>query len=166
MSDSESSSRSDTPRSDASDVEDLLGRQSFAFGREPRFSAEELASRSAQLTETEARDAEPVADALDDVLFGWPPESRVGNTNWCECGGKCSPMPNRLDCLCCQDAAVTLELVRANHVSCVTELTDYEIVILHRGVLSTALRGYFEMKKQPLKPTEEPDNRYVIGSTP
>ena len=32
----------------------------------------------------------------------WQPESRVGNTNWCECGA-CLQMSSHFSCKCCQD---------------------------------------------------------------
>jgi len=68
-------------------------------------------------------------------------------------------MSNRLDCICCADAALTLDLTRGSGVACVTKITDFDILILHKGVLTIALRGYFEMRKQPMPVGEEPDNK-------
>ena len=151
MADSESSSPG------LSAVEDMETPQPdmFGYGREPRYTAEELTERSLE-------DAEAVEEeAIQEPDYLWRPASRVGNTNWCDCS-KCSPMPNRLDCLCCQDAAVTLELAKGCAVSCVVDTPDFPVVVLHKAVLTTALRGYFEMKKQPMSVTEQPDNRYVF----
>ncbi|XP_065195099.1 P2X purinoceptor 7-like [Sycon ciliatum] len=157
MSDSEHSSVSSNEGSDAEASEDdQQPTAAYGWGREPRYSAEELASR---VVNVEEEDASAAASDMIEEEYAWPPVSRVGNTDWCECGQKCTAMPNRLECLCCQDAAVTVELVRRYDVSCITDLADYDIVILHRGVLSTALRGYFDMRKQPMPVTEEPDNR-------
>lgn len=129
--------------------EDMLG-----YGREPKFSADELAGQP-EVLESDG-DAELPEGAEADFL--WPPASRVGNRDWCECG-ECIVMPVRLDCLCCQDAAVTVESTRANNVGCVTATADFATVVLHKAVLTTALRGYFEMKRQPMPPKEQPDNR-------
>ncbi|XP_065191770.1 P2X purinoceptor 7-like [Sycon ciliatum] len=94
--------------------------------------------------------------AVGDVL--WPPLNRLGNTEWCDCS-KCRAMPERLDCICCQDAAITLERTREHGVRCVAEIPDFETVVLHQQVLATAWRGYFEMKQQPKQLSDEPDNR-------
>lgn len=160
----ERSSCVDSPSSDVLEISNTTtgNYNLFGFGKELRYSAEELASRTENASETNAEAEPAVGDDAEDLLFAWPPQSRVGNTRWWECGSKFAVMANRLDCLCCQDAAVTLELVRTHNVSCVTEVPDFGVVILHKGVLTTALRGYFEMRKEPLKPTEEPDNRYVL----
>lgn len=106
-----------------------------------------------QLDEFEA----PGAASIDDVL--WSPANRVGNTEWCECG-QCAAMANRFDCQCCHDAAITLELTRANGdgCSCVTQIPDFEgNILLHQRVLLLALQGYFET--WPVLQTDQPDNR-------
>ena len=88
----------------------------------------------------------------------WPPESRLQNLEWCECS-ECTIQETRLDCICCRDAALTLDMTQRNGVACVTKISDFDILMLHRGVLTLALRGYFEMRKQPMAVGEVPDNK-------
>eukprot|EP00117_Sycon_ciliatum_P000100 scpid100101/ scgid6300/ len=139
----------------ASDDGDMPDPEMFGFGREPRFSAQELAVRAA---EDEPAANEEEAAVADEVEIVWPPESRVGNTEWCECSHCCS-MPTPLNSICCQDAAVILELARSSDVSCICLHSDFTAVVLHRMVLIVALRGYFERRQQAMPTTEQPDNR-------
>ena len=123
------------------------------FGREPRFTAEELAAGAGE--DRAVNEDEAMAIAQDVV---WPPESRLQNLEWCECS-ECTIQETRLDCICCRDAALTLDMTQGNGVACVTKISDFDILILHRGVLTLALRGYFEMRKQPMAVGEVPDNK-------
>jgi len=127
------------------------------FGREPRYTAEELAAGAGAdraLNEEEGT----MAVESDDTNVVWPPESRLQNLEWCECG-ECTIQASRLDCICCMDAAVTLEMARGEGVTCICKMADFDTLILHKGVLTLALRGYFEIRKQPMAVGEVPDNK-------
>ena len=89
MSDFEKESTISTSRlsEDEVDLEDIL-----AYDKEPEYTEEEIA---AGISDTNV-DSEEAAASLE-TEGHWPPESRVGNTNWCGCGA-CSQMANRLDC--------------------------------------------------------------------
>ena len=92
MGDSEQSS---VPSNEGSDAEasedDQQPTAAYGWGREPRYSAEELPSRVTNVAEEE----DASAAASDRRRVAWPPESRfVWDSDWCERGQKCIAMPS------------------------------------------------------------------------
>jgi len=47
---------------------------------------------------------------------------RVGNIDWCKCGGKCKVEKREIDCLCCQEVhALNSKFDAENNIACITE---------------------------------------------
>ena len=85
---------------DASDDQEYEGLEDLlAYAKEPEYTEAELGARSRRFEVNE--DEAPAAAALDDLLV-WPPVSRVGNTDWCQCLEWAS-RTQREDCICCQE---------------------------------------------------------------
>lgn len=62
--------------------------------------------------------------------------SRVGNVDWCKCGGNCKIEKRDIDCLCCQEVhALNLKFDAENNIRCITESKDFEILCTNKTVL-------------------------------
>ena len=138
MSDSKKDSTIGTSSDDEVNLGDIL-----SYDKEPEYREDKLA---AGISDTRV-DREESATLLE-TKGHWPPESRVGYTNWCDCGA-CSQMANRLDCFRCHEVEVISEQVRAlredgGHLFCKTQWEDFKVVCecLHRAILTRALCGY------------------------
>ena len=79
-----------------SDVQEFEGLEDvLAYAKEPEYTEAELEARSRRFEVNEDKAA--AAAALDDILV-WPPVSRVGNTDWCQCS-ECASCTQREDCI-------------------------------------------------------------------
>ena len=100
MSDTESEhSPDDGDDQEYEGLEDVL-----AYAKEPEYKEAELEARSRRFEVN--KDKAAAAAALDDILV-WPPVSRVGNTDWCQCS-ECASRTQREDCICCQEIQTQL----------------------------------------------------------
>ena len=95
MSDTESEhSPDDSDDQEYEGLEDVL-----AYAKETEYTAAELEARSRRFEVN--KDEAAAAAALGDVLV-WPPVSRVGNMDWCQCS-ECASRTQKEDCICCQE---------------------------------------------------------------
>ena len=76
-------------------LEDVL-----AYAKEPEYREAKIETWSRRF-EVNKDEAAAAAAALDNVLV-WPPVSRVGNTDWCQCS-ECASHTQREYCICCQE---------------------------------------------------------------
>ena len=124
------------------------------YDKEPEWTEEELIAQSHGLAEEEC--GEDVAQ--EPSMDVWPPESRTGNTDWCQCG-ECVARERRQDCVCCKEYAECLtKLCEGDSSYCITAHKDFDVVCTNRAVLCTALTGFLDMTKR--RPGEPADNRY------
>ncbi|XP_057296362.1 uncharacterized protein LOC130625322 [Hydractinia symbiolongicarpus] len=103
------------------DIPDLSTLRPFNF--EPEFSLEELNKLGTCSSESDEEE--------DEV-------SRIGNNNWCQCGGHCRAMESYSESLCCRDT----NEIPDNHFEgkqCITEAETFGMVCLCKPVLTTAL---------------------------
>ena len=63
-------------------------------------------------------------------------EQRVGNTDWCRCGG-CITMETERECFCCEEYHELGD--KMYFITCVTENTSFTTVCLDSEVLGPAL---------------------------
>ena len=87
MSSNEDSSSSESDNDSFPDINKLK-----PYDLEPKIASSELSSTSSGDDFSSSSDSEK-----DD-------ESRIGNTSWCLCGGKCLPMSTYAESLFCRDA--------------------------------------------------------------
>lgn len=93
-SDSDRSSESEEYLLSGSEVdEDEVDGEEAIFGTEPYLFEPRRSPQPVQDTE----------DVVPDVVT--PADSRLGNTDWCNCG-KCVQMPRTTDCICCKEMPV------------------------------------------------------------
>lgn len=122
---------------------------------EPEYTEEELRERRERREADAAAGTTATSQQQDpstclEEEYHWPPPSRVGNTEWCECSC-CVSMPARLDCICCRESLKSLEMINsrgAGEAQCITELEVFRKVCLDKDVLETALYGYLDTTKR------------------
>ena len=139
------SSGSSSPLSNDSGRDDIYGAI-VSYDKEPEWKADELLAGSASAgaqSQAEGDDEEEENWAL------WPPASRVGNNNWCQCG-ECSVQPKREDCVCCWDYPECKAKINAEEEQCITALETFTCGCARHDILSIALTGYLDLTKRPL----------------
>jgi len=83
---------------------------------------------------------------------------RVGNIDWCKCGGKCKVEKREIDCLCCQEVhALNSKFDAENNIACITELKDFKMLCTNKTVLENVLVGLHEARGDYLE--ENTSNR-------
>ena len=88
--------------------------------------------------------------------------ARVGNTEWCLCGGNCAAMSSADECFCCQKLDASNKKFKSM-IECITNHSIFRIVCLETDVLFTALVGVNDARCNPLPdPTE---NRLVVTTS-
>ena len=112
------------------------------YDKEPEYNTVEEADAAAAEDQSDEDEIEPDLDL-------WPPASRVGNTDWCQCG-KCVARDRRQDCVCCFDYDECVEKIRSASEQCITAVADFATVCTHPEVLLTALRGFLDLTKRSL----------------
>ena len=123
---------------------EMSGVQPFQF--EPTYSPGEEPTESAEESEGEA-------ESLD---FN----ARVGNTEWCICGGHCAAMSTADECFCCQELDALNQKFDKSSVECITTHSKFRIVCLDIDVLHTALVAIHNARCNPLP--EPIENRLVV----
>ena len=86
--------------------------------------------------------------------------ARVGNTEWCICGGNCIAMPTAEECFCCQELDALNAKFDESGVECITSHAKFRIVCLDTDVLHTALVAIHNARCNPLPDPIE--NRLVF----
>ena len=99
-------------------------------------------------------------DEEDDELGNF--DARVGNTEWCICGGNCVPMSTADECFCCQELEALNQKFDESGVECITDHAKFRIVCLDTDVLYifTALVAIHNARCNPLP--EPIENRLVV----
>ena len=83
---------------------------------------------------------------------------RVGNNDWCKCGGNCKIEKRNIDCLCCQEVhALNSKFDAENYIGCITESKDFEMLCNNKTVLENVLVGLHETRGEYLE--ENTSNR-------
>ena len=83
---------------------------------------------------------------------------RVGNNEWCKCGGNCKIEKRNIDCLCCQEVhALNSKFDAENYIGCITESKDFETLCNNKTVLENVLVGLHEKRGEYLE--ENTSNR-------
>ena len=83
---------------------------------------------------------------------------RVGNKDWCKCGGNCKIEKRNIDCLCCQEVhALNSKFDAENYFGCITESKDFETLCTNKTVLENVLVGLHEARGEYLE--ENTSNR-------
>ena len=70
--------------------------------------------------------------------------TRVGNLEWCKCGGKCLIESREIDCLCCQEVDALNSKFDNETIDCVTESVGFETLCTNKLVLTNILTGLHE----------------------
>ena len=77
---------------------------------------------------------------------------RVGNNDWCKCGGNCKIEKRNIDCLCCQEVhALNSKFDAENYSGCITESKDFETLYTNKTVLENVLVGLHEAREEYLE---------------
>ena len=83
---------------------------------------------------------------------------RVGNNDWCKCGGNCKTEKRNIDCLCSQEVhALNSKFNAENYIGCITESKDFETLCTNKTVLENVLVGLHEARDKYLE--ENTSNR-------
>ena len=83
---------------------------------------------------------------------------RVGNNDWCKCGGNCKIEKRNIDCLCCQEVyALNSKFDAENYIGFITESKDFEMLCTNKTVLENVLVGLHEARGEYLE--ENTSNR-------
>ena len=83
---------------------------------------------------------------------------RVGNNDWCKCGGNCKIEKRNIDCLCCQEVhALNSKFDAKNDIGCITESKDFETLCTNKTVLENVLVGLHKARGEYLE--ENTSNR-------
>ncbi|XP_068733080.1 P2X purinoceptor 7-like [Montipora capricornis] len=77
-------------------------------------------------------------------------DNRVGNTEWCICGGNCVPMSTADECFCCQELEVLNQKFDESGVECITDHAKFRIGCVDTDVLNTALVAIHNARCNPL----------------
>ncbi|XP_022111714.1 uncharacterized protein LOC110990950 [Acanthaster planci] len=83
--------------------------------------------------------SDSASDMLDEVS-----EGRLGNINWCVCGG-CQAMATVPDCVCCEEIGQVSRMADSYDgaaLNCITHHPGFEPVCLNRWFLDTAYLWY------------------------
>ena len=83
-------------------------------------------------------------------------DNRVGNTEWCICGGNCVPTLTADECFCCQELEALNQKVDELRVECITDHAKFRIVCLDTDVLNTIHNACCNPLLEPIK------NRLVV----
>ncbi|XP_020625490.1 uncharacterized protein LOC110062885 [Orbicella faveolata] len=93
-------------------------------------------------------DSEEEGDEGDGELANF--DVRVGNIEWCICGGNCVPMSTADECFCCQELEALNQKFDESGVECITDHAKFRIVCLDTDVLNTALVAIHNARCNPL----------------
>ncbi|XP_057308898.1 P2X purinoceptor 7-like [Hydractinia symbiolongicarpus] len=95
-------------------------------------------------------DEEEVSNGVenDEVSFT-DAEPRTGNANWCECGN-CRAMETDTESVCCVESNEIPDEFFQGH-KCVTEAADFQVVVLTKAVLETALSALHDLRGDTLE---------------
>ena len=122
----------------------MSGVQPFQF--EPTYSPDEEPEESEEESEGEEESLNLNA--------------RVGNIEWCICGGNCTAMSTADECFCCQELDALNAKFDESMDECITNHSKFRIVCLDTDVLHTALVAIHNARCNPLPDPIE--NRLVF----
>ena len=86
--------------------------------------------------------------------------ARVGNTEWCICGGNCTAMSKADECFCCQELDALNAKFDESTVECITNHCKFRIVCLDTDMLHTTLVAIHNACCNP--PPDPVENRLVF----
>ncbi|XP_066922307.1 P2X purinoceptor 7-like [Clytia hemisphaerica] len=84
-------------------------------------------------------------------------KSRIGNTDWCECG-ECRPMDTETESLCCLDTNEVPEEYFEGK-KCVSKSDQFHMVCIAKPVLKTALSALNNLRGDEMK--KNPGHKYA-----